>query len=314
MKWIKKGHIFKPNGTFEWSKEYAQIPRPIVLKDRVRIFYATRYYDDNAQPISQTSFIDVDKVDLSKVIYVHETASLELGEESNFSQHGIHPTMVLKEKNETLLFYQGWKRLTEYPYETAISLAKSIDDGLTFTQVNRSPVFQKSESDPYFVNGAFILPRDNDYIMYYSGGIKWLMNEEKKESVYVIKMATSTDLIDWRKCNVEIIQAKAINECQNAPCVIQIGGLYHMWFSYRAAVDFRNSDNGYRIGYARSYDLYNWERCDEVCGISVADSDDWDAEMICYPYVFQIDDRIIMLYCGNYFGKSGFGYAELRIN
>jgi hypothetical protein len=34
--------------------------------------------------------------------------------------------------------------------------------------------------------------------------------------------------------------------------------------------------------------------------------------MTCYPSVFEIDDRIVMIYNGNGFGRTGFGYAVLE--
>jgi len=64
------------------------------------------------------------------------------------------------------------------------------------------------------------------------------------------------------------------------------------------------------LGYAFSDDLINWERCDDLVGITVSD-EGWDSEMICYPNLFQIDDRIYLLYNGNQFGKEGFGLARL---
>lgn len=314
MKWIKKGFIFKPIGDLAWSQEYAQVPRPLILEDRIRIFYATRYYDSFSLPISQTSFIDVDKQDLSKILYVHDKVSIELGESNSFSEHGIHPTMLLHDQNNILLFYQGWKRLTEFPYETANGIAYSNDLGMSFLRNTEKPVFQKSDEDKYFVNGAFIYSHHNEYIMYYSGGIKWLNAGDKSESVYVIKMATSKDLTNWTKLNKEIIKENTVNECQNTPCVIKIDNMYHMWFSYRPAIDFRNGENGYRIGYAISEDLLNWKRDDNKAGIDLSEKGSWDSEMICYPYVFKLDNRVIMLYCGNYFGRDGFGYAELINN
>jgi len=311
MKWIKKGFIFKPDGEFEWSKDFAQIPRPLILKDRIRVFYATRYYDSNSLPVSQTSFIDIDNQNLKKILYVNNQVSLELGSKNSFAEHGIHPTMLIKNHSKTLFFFQGWKRLVDFPYETSVGIAESFDDGITFRKVTTKPILQKSVEDRFFVNGVFIYPHEGKFLMYYSGGIKWIQTDEKKESVYVIKMALSDDLFHWTKINKQIILGKTENECQNTPCVIKINNQYHMWFSYRPAVNFRNESNGYRIGYAVSNDLYNWSRNDENAGIDVSEKGNWDSEMICYPYVFQLDNRIIMLYCGNYFGRDGFGYAEL---
>jgi len=314
MKWIKKGHIYKPTGELEWAKEYAQIPRPLLLKDRIRIFYATRYYDQNDYPISQTSFIDVDKYDLTKILYIHEDLSLELGDNGSFSQYGIHPTMLLNRKKELLFYYQGWKRLKHFPYETAIGLALSNDNGLTFKKYGELPIFQKTDEDPYFVNGVFIMSYENKFVMFYSGGINWIKDNGKLESVYIIKSATSTDLITWTKSNLSIIDPISNNECQNTPTVLKIGNLYHMWFSYREATDFRGKERGYRIGYACSHDLIKWTRDDSKAGIEISEQESWDSQMVCYPYVFEIEGRILMLYCGNYFGKAGFGFAELKIN
>lgn len=302
-----------PSGTNEWSIEYAQIPRPFVLDDRIRIYYATRFYDKKNMPISHCSFIDVDKYDLSKILYVHDRPSIDLGSHDSFSRHGIHPTMLVQKGGELFFYYQGWERKDKYPYETAIGLAISKDNGLTFEKFSENPVLQKSIEDPYFVNGAFILHHENGYKMFYSGGIEWIENKGNLESVYVIKTADSSDLMHWKKKDKRIINQLFDIECQNTPAVIEIKNKFHMWFSYRQALDFRNASRGYRIGYACSDNLIDWHRDDSLAGVDVSSTDTWDSQMICYPYVFKVDERILMLYCGNYFGKTGFGYAELEV-
>ncbi len=85
-----------------------------------------------------------------------------------------------------------------------------------------------------------------------------------------------------------------------------------MYFVYREGLDFRNSPGrGYRIGYAISEDLYNWERRDSQSGIQYSDSG-WDSTMHHYPHVFQIDQKYYMTYNGNDFGRYGFGIAILE--
>ena len=37
----------------------------------------------------------------------------------------------------------------------------------------------------------------------------------------------------------------------------------------------------------------------------------WDDKMVAYPHVFSVKNKKYMLYCGNDFGKAGFGVAEL---
>ena len=66
------------------------------------------------------------------------------------------------------------------------------------------------------------------------------------------------------------------------------------------------------MGYAYSKDLVEWTRDDSKVGIGLSESG-WDSQMIAYPYITQIHDKYYMFYCGNDFGKEGFGYAELEI-
>ena len=47
---------------------------------------------------------------------------------------------------------------------------------------------------------------------------------------------------------------------------------------------------------------------DEAVGITV-DPSGWDDDMIEYASVFLHEGRYYMLYCGNEFGRAGFGLA-----
>jgi hypothetical protein len=315
LKWIKKGHIFKPSGNLDWSTSHAQIPRAIVLEDRIRIFYATRYFDAQQLPLSQTSFIDVDKNDLTQIMAVNENPSLELGKSGNFSEHGIHPTMLVQQKEEVTFFYQGWQRTSPYPYTTKIGIAKSSDNGKTFVRQGKEPILSTSEENPFFVNGVFVLQNEDENHLWYSSGTEWIEDQGRYESVYRIKHGSSQRLYQWQLDQGFCIEEKEEKECQNSATVIELNGIYHMWFCYRPGLNFRNSKRGYRIGYATSEDLVHWKRDDSQSGIDISsDTTSWDHEMVCYPFVFRVDNRVLMLYCGNYFGKAGFGYAELALN
>lgn len=87
-------------------------------------------------------------------------------------------------------------------------------------------------------------------------------------------------------------------------------GRYHMFFSYRESQDYKGKDGGYRIGYAWSDDMLTWHRCDDQAGLTVSDHG-WDAEMVSYPHLFNLDGQTYMLYQGNEMGRSGMGLAQL---
>jgi hypothetical protein len=56
--------------------------------------------------------------------------------------------------------------------------------------------------------------------------------------------------------------------------------------------------------------LRTWERDDARAGIDVS-ADGWDSQMICYPAVVDLGERVLLFYNGNGFGANGFGYATL---
>ena len=95
--------------------------------------------------------------------------------------------------------------------------------------------------------------------------------------------------------------------------MLKVGDKYRMWYSRRDLLNFRtDAKQGYRGGYAESEDGITWERRDNEFGLEPSSSG-WDSETIAYPYCLRIDDRLLMFYNGNGFGRSGFGYAECRL-
>ena len=61
---------------------------------------------------------------------------------------------------------------------------------------------------------------------------------------------------------------------------------------------------------ASSTNLSDWLREDSKAGIDVSEHG-WDAEMVCYPHVFEFDGNTYMAYLGNQVGRDGFGMAVL---
>ena len=60
----------------------------------------------------------------------------------------------------------------------------------------------------------------------------------------------------------------------------------------------------------RAPNLIDWMRDDAKAGIDVSE-EGWDAEMISYPHVFELDGKTYMAYLGNQVGRHGFGLAVL---
>jgi len=149
--------------------------------------------------------------------------------------------------------------------------------------------------------------------MWYQSGTGWEVHDGRPEPCYHLKYAESRDGILWDRRGVVSVEFKSKEEGGiTRPCVLREGDDYRMWYSYRGRKDYRTiRSHSYRIGYSESMDGVRWTRKDENVGIDVSDTG-WDSEMIAYPYVYEHRERKYMVYNGNGFGKSGFGYAVLE--
>ena len=318
MKWKKRGKIFDPTEHIlpNQCKEFAQSPQALVFDDFVRIYFSTRKKDpENGKYLSHVAFVDFGK-NLKDVIRVSEKTVIELGGLGCFDEHGIFPINVLRHKNRVYAYTCGWNRRVSVSVDTSIGFATSDDNGLTFQKLGSGPILSSSLNEPFLVGDAFVKVYDDVFHMWYMFGTQWKQYSENSppDRTYKIGHATSIDGIDWKKEDGrQIIPDKLNNnESMALPSVIKIDSRYHMFFCYRESSDFRKSSSrGYRIGYAYSDDLVNWTRDDDNVGLDTSDGS-WDSDMLCYPHVFNCDDRIYMLYNGNEFGRYGFGIAELE--
>jgi len=309
MKWMKKGLIFKPDNNFEWMVHHACVPIANKVNDEVlRIYFGPR--DKYNRTV--TTFIEVEADDPSNVLYVHDKPVLSLGKLGCFDDSGAAPSCILNYKNKKYLYYIGWNVGVTVSYRLAIGLAVSEDGGLTFNRAYEGPVVDRTHLEPYFTTAPYVIIDNGIWKMWYASCTGWIIHNNKTEPLYQIKYAESQDGIHWIRENVTCVDYKFDKEAIGRPCVIKEDGIYKMWYCYRGSFDYRtNKDQSYRIGYAESTDGIKWIRKDEEAGIDRSE-DGWDSEMMEYPYVYEHKGRKYMLYNGNGFGKSGFGYAILE--
>ena len=316
MKWTKRGLLFEPrryalpNG----CTDFAQSPQALVFDDYVRVYFSTRSRDASEQYVSQIAFVDVNKT-LTEVIRTSTATVIPQGQLGAFDEHGIFPINIVRHDRRVYAFTCGWSRRASVPVETAIGLAVSDDDGLTFKRLGPGPVMAPTPKEPFLVGDPFVLVRDGVWHMWYIFGTSWVesASEPGPARVYKIAYATSRDGLAWARSGDTIVpDAIGADECQALPTVFEHAGAWHMYFCYRHATDFRtNRQRGYRLGYAWSSDGRQWRRDDAAAGIDLSPTG-WDADMLCYPHVFWCDGRAYLLYNGNAFGRDGFGVAVLE--
>jgi hypothetical protein len=304
MSWQKLGLIFDlKKHPIPWLKSHAMIPTPLLLDDKIRIYYAGR----DSEGKSKISYVDVSREDPTRILYVHDRPLFDVGPIGTFDDSGTLCTCAVRNGDAVLLYYTAYSMSVLVPYRNAIGVAISHDKGETFARMYDGPIVDRNRAEPYFTISPWVLREDTQWHMWYASATGWIMVDGKPESLYHIKYAHSSDGIEWQRKNESCILPVNKDEANARPTVIKEGTKLKMWFCYRGSIDFRNGQNSYRLGYAEA-DISNpthWKRKDREAGISCG-PEDFDNAMQAYPAVLDIAQKRYLFYNGNGFGINGF--------
>lgn len=304
MNWTKKGLILDGNSVAPWSKGRAVAPIPFVLNDKVRIYFSTLDERGRSRPI----YIDVDKSNPKKILHTEENPILELGSLGSFDDSGITVSSIVQHGCRTHLYYIGWSPQKTVSYKLAIGLAIS-ENGGAFKKISEGPIMDRSIDEPFFNTAPWVILDNGVWKMWYVSCTGWKIVNDWPEPLYNIKYAISNDGINWRRTGIIAIEQDEFAEAIGKPSVYVENGVYKMLYSYRNSVGYRtDKTKSYRLGYAESLDGVIWKRIDDKLGLSMSDND-WDSVMMEYAATYTHENNRYMLYNGNGFGESGFGYA-----
>jgi hypothetical protein len=129
------------------------------------------------------------------------------------------------------------------------------------------------------------------------------------EPTYDIKYAESKDGINWIPLGITCIPLDDNEGGISSQRVLKINNEYNMWYSIRNKLDYReNIKNSYRIKMAKSLDGVMWSKINTI-NFDIDQNNEWENIMVCYPFILQNKNKLIMFYNGNGFGKTGIGYA-----
>jgi hypothetical protein len=300
MKWRKRGLLFYAQGQRDWMHTHAAVPIAEPLHGTVcRIYFSTR---DHANR-SHTGCLVVDLERPQALLELDDNPILAPGPLGGFDDSGAMATWLTRVGQRRYLYYIGWNLGVTVPFRNAIGLAIS-DHGEPFRRHALGPIMDRTAHEPHFVASCCVLEDAGLWRNWYLAGTEWLVGRQRPEPRYHIRYAESRDGIHWqRQGHIALDFAGPGETALSRPSVLRDGDTWKMWYSGRG--------HAYRIGYAESPDGLTWQRQDASVGIEPS-VNGWDADMIEYPHVFDLDGRRYMLYNGNGYGLSGFGLAELE--
>ncbi|HVF71503.1 MAG TPA: hypothetical protein VM940_07820 [Chthoniobacterales bacterium] len=299
MKWQKRGLVYAPSGEKSWARSHAYIPTPDLLNEDVLRIYFTAL---DEQKLGRIGYVDLDANDPTRVIAESKDPILDLGPLGAFDDSGVTPSCVLNVNGKKYLYYVGWQRCERVPYMIFVGLAIS-DDGVHFKRASSTPILDRTNSEPFLRSSNSVIYDQDRFKTWYVSALSWIHVNDLPIPTYVIRYAESANGIDWQSRDEPAVAFKNKDEYGlGRPWVFKDHESYKIWYSIRSRVA------PYCIGYAESSDGIHWTRKDEEVGIDRS-TEGWDSEMICFPCVLPIRERLRMFYNGNRHGSTGFGYA-----
>ncbi len=300
--WQKKGLLFEPNMP---GFTHGSHPCAVHFKDDV---FVVAFTCRDMQRRSHVFLSYATIKDGGIALTGTPKMALAPGAPGYFDCDGVISVCIVSHKNQHYLYYVGWQNLPEGMWICDTGRAILNLEALTLEKEFEGPVLGRDKHNPLFAAATAFHVTDDVWHTWYNSGVKWEKTEQGWHHHYGIHHAQSSDGIDW-VCDPEICIPFA-DEYEYAfgrPSVYRVDDTYFMWFAHRATKDI----DTYRIGFASSKDGLKWDRNDALAGIDVA-PEGWDSEMICYPYIIEHRGRMYMLYNGNEYGKTGFGFAVLE--
>lgn len=297
MKWTKLGLIYTPKAIHPKLISHAANPLPLHLDgDVYRVFF-------NGRAISNRSSVGYVDIDIqSRTIVNHcEKPAFEFGPKDSYYEYGVSIGSCYTVGSQTYMLFMGWQHPPTGHWRGDIGRL-TLDPDLGLHLESNKPFLESNDVDPISISYPFAMWTGENYEMWYGSTITW--DAGNGEMIHAISHAISADGHHWQRNGLAVPFEVGVAQAFSRPTVVKDNnGSYEMWFSYRGGLG-----TTYRIGYAKKEPGKGWRLHLNETGIDVSESG-WDSEMIEYPYVFDHKGSRYMLYCGNSYGKTGFGLA-----
>lgn len=302
-RWEKLGRILAPDSSLSWMTTCTG-PSFAVQKGNSSLFdlYITGRDDQNRSRIGK-AILNLEH--LSAPLKIHTAAIFDLGELGCSDENGVSYHAIVDHAGKRYMYYVGWVPTVLTPFQNFTGLASALLDSDQFTRISRAPILERTHEEPFSLGSVYVMKEGSLWRMWYTSFLRWGEEGEHKH-YYVIKYAESQDGIHWRRDGKICINIQNSSEYAiGKPSVFKYENTYYMWYVYRG--------EQYRIGLAISQDGIEWERKDHCVGIDISPESHWDSIAISYPHVFQYQNDLYMLYCGNDYGRAGLGLARMPL-
>jgi hypothetical protein len=302
MIWNKHGLIERE--TLEGFSHASHPTAVHISENRYLLAYCGRNQEQHSHIFLRTFLI----IDGKIVLNDDTTLALSPGLPGSFDSHGVLSCNFVYDGPKLYLYYCGWLNIAGGMWHCDTGRATINFDTLTAEREFFGPILGRRADIPFFAVATTVIKEESRWLAWYNRGLCWKKDQGKWEAVYGIHFACSNDGVNW-DCGKELVIPfkDQYEHSFGRPTVINFLNYYLMWFSARGAAN----DPLYKIGFAVSPDGQNWSRLDDLSGITPSNAG-WDDQSVCYPFVFEYKNVFYMLFNGNQYGLTGFGYATME--
>ena len=293
MKVSRLGRLFDP---LKYADGFTHASTPFLdsHEEKLRVIFNRR--DENQR--SHVFSIDLKCSDSSFYLGTELKHHLGPGQTGSFDDSGISVGSICKLGDERLFFYMGWNLGVTVPWRNSIGVTRVLEN-LELQKFKIAPLLDRSEEDPFTMSYPWVIKNKDLYYMFYGSNSTW--DTSKADIDHNLRLRISSDCKNWR---YEGKLSIALSENANAfcrPSVLKISNQFYMAYAFRG--------DKYKIGFAKSSNLIDWEH---VHTFKAEPNNEWESEEVTYPSLFNYMNKVFLLYCGNGYGKSGFGIAEIK--
>lgn len=297
MQVVPLGRILDPvAGLTPWIGTHAVYPTPVMKSSNViRIFFVSRDTLNRGRP----GWCDVRADQPTSVVAISSRPLFEPGLPGAFDDSGISIGNVVRVDRQWRMYYMGWNRLKTVPFHNSIGLATGNSLG-KIHQAFVGPILERSRHDPFSLSYPFVSRARGQWTMYYGTHRGTGLTEETMK--HVISVAISRDGVNWRTLGEDVVGLKPDEFAVSRPWIIPVARpmmLLTIYGKHR------------RIGFARQSKSGRWERAED--DIVPRSKNAWASVDVCYASHIRSAGRDYVFYCGNDYGRTGFGVAELRV-
>lgn len=299
---IPKSIIIKPQKNIPWIRTHAGASYVEILDKKnykAKVYISGRDKDNKSRIGTATISFKNKK---PKILEINKLPVLDISKNIGyFDTDGVLYPEILKIKKKKYLYYCGWLNAKSFNYTCNIGLA--LEKKGKFKRVLKAPLFNINDIDPIGTASFSIIKIKNKFIMYYTSFNPWKIKKGKLVHNYFIKIAVSPDGLNWKREGKIALGLKKDEIAVAKPSVFKLNGKVCIFFSARK--------KNYGIFFAESSDGIKFKRFQKKLFLK---SGKWSSKSQCYPAYVDFNDKKYLLYCGNNYGKTGIGYAEIRLS